>query len=160
MLPFQFDVYLVTNSSGNRHAKHPLTTSGRCWFCFFHTFFSLAQLCKKPMFFMFFKRKTSEGQPAWPFITNVLGKRLAPGASFDSKTCPIAKVTQTTDTPPSGNESDGLFFKFIGNTKSKRKKVRKPCGRTAQSSTGLHYQAHKKHRTEIVRGYLAPHFWK
>jgi hypothetical protein len=31
----------------------------------------------------------------------------------------------------------------------------KPCSKTTQFSIGLHCQAHKRHRTELVRGYLA-----
>ncbi len=160
MLPSQFDVYLVTNSSGKGGAKHPLTTSGRCWFCLFfsHLFQPCTALQETNVLHVLQKKKQ------WRTTRMTLhhqcsGQTSCTRSKFWFQNLPYNK-SDTNHWHTTRQWKWWVIFNFIGNTKSKRKKIKKPCGRTAQSSTGLHYQAHKKHRTELVRGYLAPHFWK
>jgi hypothetical protein len=118
-----------------------------------------AQLWKKPCnpvlnVLQFFKKvKTATSSS----IANDLGTSYFAfqGASVEHTISPVGDVGLATGIQ-SGTETRGLFFKFILNTKSKRTKIKKPCDRTTQFSTGLHCQARNQRRTELVRGYLAP----
>ncbi len=46
-----------------------------------------------------------------------------------------------------------LFLKLNPDTKSKRAKIKKPCGTTTQFSAGLYCQARNQLRTELVAGW-------
>jgi hypothetical protein len=123
-----------------------------------HTFFELAQFCKKPcnlvfnVLLEFFYKKNV----LLFFIASVSGHIFCiAGARVQPRTSPRGKVALSI-VIPSDTEQGGLFFKFIADTKSERIKNLKPCSRTTQFSTGLHCQPQNQRRTELdVRRYLA-----
>jgi hypothetical protein len=86
------------------------------------------------------------------FCTNVLHY----GISFDHRISLAENIALTTGTP-SGAEDRGLFFRFTGDTKSKRGKIKKPCNKTTHFFVGLHCQLHKRRRLELIRRCLTPH---
>lgn len=86
------------------------------------------------------------------FCTNALHC----GTDLITKTSLAENINLTTGTP-SGAEDGGLVFRFTWDTKSKREKIKKPCNKTTQFFVGLHCQAHKRRRLELIRRCLTPH---
>ncbi len=123
---------------------------------FLHTFFSLAQFCKKPCnpVFNFLQFFNSVKNVLLFFIASVLGT-CSGHWGIETHDLPAGNVTLTIGIIP-GIEKWSLFFTFIADTMSKRAKIKKPCSRTPQFSAELHCQAWNQRRTELVRGYLAP----
>jgi len=62
------------------------------------------------------------------------------GTDFEPTTFPAGSAALLNNGIPSSTV-ERLFFKFSADTKSKRAKIKKPCYRTTQFSTGLDCQA-------------------
>jgi len=72
---------------------------------------------------------------------------------FDPKSSHVGNMTLTTSIPL-GTKNMVFFYIYCIN-KVKKKKNKKPCGKTMQFSIGLHYQVHKRCWTKLVRGCLS-----